>query len=527
MNKRQKEILQNELKSERTVLNQIRAVYQRAYIDIEKKIEKMQMRINRDAADTAAIYQKQFQEALKAQVAAILDNLNSEQYDTIQDYIEKCYEDGFIGTMYDLQGQGIPLVIPIDQELVSKAIQHDTKLKAPMYEELGYNVEQLKKTISGELARGIANAYSFSEIARNISRHGNVTMNKAYTIARTEGHRITEQSRQDARQKAKEAGADVVKQWDSTMDKRTRETHVKLDGQIRELDEPFEVNGHKAMYPGGFGVAKEDINCRCTALQRARWALDEEELKVLEERAKLFGVDKSESIADFKKKYLKAVEKLEQNDRMKSNKGMFPDSIAGVKRGDPMAFEDADNFRVNPNYGKAPGYSINCQSCVVTFEARQRGYDVQVLPNTRGSMASKLSYHTNLAWIDTETKEHPKYIYDDSAKTPKKYLSFIKNTIEQGARYTIEFSWKGRSRSGHIVNLDRNEAGELRIKDNQRGQGERNEWIGDEEVLSYLSRMKYTTTVYGTKFAIVPKILRIDNMEFDESVINEIMEGVK
>lgn len=308
MNKRQKEILQNELKSERTVLNQVRAVYQRAYIDIEKKIEKMQMRINRDAADTAAIYQKQFQEALKAQVAAILDNLNSEQYDTIQDYLEKCYEDGFIGTMYDLQGQGIPLVIPIDQELVSKAIQHDTKLKAPMYEELGYNVEQLKKTISGELARGIANAYSFSEIARNISRHGNVTMNKAYTIARTEGHRITEQSRQDARQKAKEAGADVVKQWDSTVDKRTRETHVKLDGQIRELDEPFKVNGHKAMYPGGFGVAKEDINCRCTALQRARWALDESDIekavgsldemteKELKELASRLGVTKEELI---------------------------------------------------------------------------------------------------------------------------------------------------------------------------------------------------------------------------------------
>ena len=46
MNKRQKEILQNELNNEKTVLNQINAVYQRAIADIESKIEKMQARKN-------------------------------------------------------------------------------------------------------------------------------------------------------------------------------------------------------------------------------------------------------------------------------------------------------------------------------------------------------------------------------------------------------------------------------------------------------------------------------------------------
>ena len=105
MNRRQKEVLQNELKNERTVLNQINAVYQRAMIDIEAKIEKMQARISMNPEDTAAIYRKQFQEALKGQVSAILDNLNANQYDKIQDYLESCYYDSFIGVMYDLQGR--------------------------------------------------------------------------------------------------------------------------------------------------------------------------------------------------------------------------------------------------------------------------------------------------------------------------------------------------------------------------------------------------------------------------------------
>lgn len=316
MNKRQKEIIKHELKNEKTVLNQIEAVYQRALIDIEKKIDKMQARIDKDMTDTAAIYQKRYQEALKKQISAILDMMNANQYEKIQDYLEQCYEDAFIGNMYDFHGQGIPVITPINQENVAKAIQHNTKLSKPLYEALGYNVEQLKKIIAGEISRGIANGYMYAEIARNIRNYGRVYMNKAITIARTEGHRIQEEARDEARHKAKEAGADIVKQWDSTLDKRTRPTHQKLDGQIRELDEPFEVNGMKAMYPSGFGKAKEDINCRCVCLQRAKWALDEEELNTLKDRAKYFGIDKTKDFDDFKEKYLKSIEEMGESSKI-------------------------------------------------------------------------------------------------------------------------------------------------------------------------------------------------------------------
>lgn len=217
-------------------------------------------------------------------------------------------------------------------------------------------------------------------------------------------------------------------------------------------------------------------------------------------------------------------------------------SIAGVKCGKAMTFEEADSGHVNPNYGTDPYYAINCQACVPTFEARQRGYNVQVLPNRKGSMCEKLSRNTNLVWIDPKTGEHPHYIFDHDAKSPKKYLSFIQKIVKQGERYSIEFGWSGRSRSGHIVNLDRTEEGLLRIKDNQRGQNEVSEWIGDAEVLKYLARMKYKSSNIdefikncerlGVEYSLekitpVPKLLRIDNMEFDFSVADEIMEGAK
>lgn len=271
MNARQKEVLQARVRSEKATLNKIKKVYEEAYKEIEGKINVL----SADELTQSKIYQKQYQKALQQQISAVLDNLNSKQYDTVNAYLKECYEDAFIGAVYDLQGQGVPLIFPINQQDVARAIVHNTKLKKPLYEALGVDVAKLKKTIQQEISRGFATAADYTEMARNIRNQGGIPMRKAFTIARTEGHRIHQEAAEDAQRKAKDAGADVVKQWDSTLDKRTRPSHQKLDGQLRELDEPFEVNGHKGMRPGGFGIAAEDINCRCVMLQRARWALEE------------------------------------------------------------------------------------------------------------------------------------------------------------------------------------------------------------------------------------------------------------
>ena len=62
------------------------------------------------------------------------------------------------------------------------------------------------------------------------------------------------------------------------------------------------------MEPGSFGDPAEDCNCRCVALTRARWALDEDELKTLKERAEYFGLDKTKNFKEFQEKYLNAAE---------------------------------------------------------------------------------------------------------------------------------------------------------------------------------------------------------------------------
>ena len=55
------------------------------------------------------------------------------------------------------------------------------------------------------------------------------------------------------------------------------------------------------------------VNCRCALLQRAKWALDQDELDRLQQRAEYYGLDKSDSFEDFKRKYLKAAQNIGYN----------------------------------------------------------------------------------------------------------------------------------------------------------------------------------------------------------------------
>ncbi|MDC0827000.1 phage minor head protein [Lactococcus petauri] len=125
---------------------------------------------------------------------------------------------------------------------------------------------RLAKQISDAISRGMAFGYSYSRIAQEIATISEASYRQALRIARTEGGRIRSNTTQKGYQEAKSKGVDLQKQWVATLDVRTRQDHGQLDGQIREVDELFEVNGYKGQGPRLFGIAEEDINCRCTTV---------------------------------------------------------------------------------------------------------------------------------------------------------------------------------------------------------------------------------------------------------------------
>ena len=320
LNKRQKEVQQSFIDNEKAVLKQLEGNYKDALGEINSKIELLMAR--QDADMQHVIYQVEYQKALRTQVQSILETLQTNEFETISEYLTKSYEDGFIGTMYDLQGQGIPLIFPLDQKAVVDAIQNETKLSESLYTALGHDITDLKKKITGEISRGISTGMMYSEISRNISSWARIPKNNAMRIARTEGHRIQEKATMDAHVKAKSKGADVVKIWSAALDSRTRDTHRKIDGEIREVEEKFS-NG--LLYPGEpSGKAAEVINCRCRCNSKARWLLGSDYTKwsedapvvISDDGTTQFAIIEAKNYSEFAQKYTKAVENMEESGKI-------------------------------------------------------------------------------------------------------------------------------------------------------------------------------------------------------------------
>lgn len=324
MNSRQKLVQQQFLNNEEKVINRLKWVYNKSVQDVNDTIKNLQFKIDElqteydwlDGNDPekekirskiqSKIYQKQYQEQLKSQLDGILDRIQAQQFTTVSEYLDECYVDGFIGTVFDAHGQGVPIITPINQEAMVRAVQLESKISVGLYTRLGENIAKLKKRIASQVSRGISSGMSYAQVAQQLEGCSKFGYNRAITIARTEGHRIQTTATMDAMTAAKEKGADVVKQWDSTLDDVTRESHRQVDGEIRELDKPFS-NGLD--FPGDpEGGPAEVICCRCALLQRARWALDDDELQILKDRAEYYELDKATEFEDFKKKYLKATE---------------------------------------------------------------------------------------------------------------------------------------------------------------------------------------------------------------------------
>lgn len=340
MNNRQKELLKHQLKSEKEILSELKKIYESSLSEIDEKIKILLS----DELTQSKIYRIEYQKALKGQVSAILENLNSNQYESVSDYLKDCYEDGFIGTLYDLQGQGIPLIFPINQEEIVEAIILDSKISEGLYTKMGNNVSDLKKRISSEISRGISTASPYAEIARNIRSHANITVNQSMRIVRTEGNRIHNRSALDAALKAKARGADTVKVWDATLDGVTRPHHRQLDGQVRELEEDFEVDGLTACAPLNFGVAAEDCNCRCVLLTKPRWDLDGAFTKRNNETGELMHFDNVKDYYDFKQKYWDYIDNSSGSGIIKENI-VIGRSVGAAGKNYPVKLPDGNHAK--------------------------------------------------------------------------------------------------------------------------------------------------------------------------------------
>lgn len=120
--------------------------------------------------------------------------------------------------------------------------------------------DDIKKVVGD----GVRDGLSEREITQKIYGIApSVGSRRAQTIARTETHGAANLG---GKATADAAGVEMEREWvAATRSNRTRETHLKADGQRVGMNEPFVVGGVELMYPGdsSAGAPSETINCRC------------------------------------------------------------------------------------------------------------------------------------------------------------------------------------------------------------------------------------------------------------------------
>ena len=154
-------------------------------------------------------------------------------------------------------------------EAVKVLLRDEPTLLPPSRVDIPKDRQWNMKNITRQILQGIVQGEGVEDVARRLRTVAEMNIDSARTHARTAMTAAQNAGRMEQMQRSIELaakfGEKVQKKWKSAKDSRVRKSHGILDGQIRDPDEPFEVDGKEIMFPGDPQAPPELVyNCRCT-----------------------------------------------------------------------------------------------------------------------------------------------------------------------------------------------------------------------------------------------------------------------
>ena len=131
-------------------------------------------------------------------------------------------------------------------------------------------------------------------------------------------------------------------------------------------------------------------------------------------------------------------------------------------------------YDANPYYNRDyAAYSMNCQRCVVAYELRRRGYDVQAAPTYQGDKLPRVvfakggAYSGNWRGAFQKSKITKVGERGNNPKAEKKVINNIESNMNKwgsGSRAVVQVFWRGGG--GHVFNVE-NDRGRMVYVDAQ------------------------------------------------------------
>lgn len=277
------ELTERELKK---LEKRIAKVYGDAHEEIQKEMDSFVANLRSEEQrwldDLAAgkVTEKEFEEWKKLQftrgeawiqkreaIAETLYNSNQVAADMVNGTMRNIFTINANYAAYRLEKDaGVNLTFSLyNQTTIRKILKDNTRILPSK------NIRKQKdkrwnfQNIKNEVAKGIIKGESVPKIAQRLADHmPDRNEHLLQTHARTMVTSAQNQGRMERYHEAEDLGIELQKVWVAALDNKTRYEHAALDGQVRDIDKPFEIEGYQIMEPGDPTAEPVMVyNCRC------------------------------------------------------------------------------------------------------------------------------------------------------------------------------------------------------------------------------------------------------------------------
>lgn len=201
---------------------------------------------------------------LENQIKAVMDMVVLQGTSLTQSSLSAAWSNGLMSVDGPLLAASVPIsaILPAVDIRQLSAISHVTTKKIT-----GITLETLNK-IDTQLGLVVTGVQPFSEAVTVITNLLDETVRyRATMILQTELSRVNSIASHLRKLQAADHLPGMKKQWRRSSRKHPRETHAAADGQIREIDEPFDIGAIQMQHPHDpKAPANEVIKCGCQSL---------------------------------------------------------------------------------------------------------------------------------------------------------------------------------------------------------------------------------------------------------------------
>lgn len=210
------------------------------------------------------MYGKRFTE-MKEQCAKQLLNVNKAAMAYINGELPEVYALNYNALERAVDGVGGYSFTLVDADTVRNLAVTDTSLLPYKKIDPAKDIPWNMKKINAETLQGILQGESMDKIAKRIMNVQEMNKTQAIRSARTIVTGAENKGRQDSYKRAEKDGIVMKREWIATNDSRTRHWHAELDGVEVDIDEPWENEFGKIMFPGDPSADPANTyNCRCS-----------------------------------------------------------------------------------------------------------------------------------------------------------------------------------------------------------------------------------------------------------------------